>query len=99
MNTKEKEYQQRINKAIDFIEKHYSDDLTLDLLAREANFSKYHFHRIFYTLIGETLFEFIQRIRLEKAASRLFLNKDLPISDVAYDCGFSSPSVFARAFK
>lgn len=97
--TKENEYRQRINKAIDYIETHYADELSLDMLAETACFSKYHFHRVFASLMGETLFEFIQRIKLQKAATKLNANRDIPIADIAYDCGFSSPSVFARAFK
>ncbi len=99
MNRKESDYWQRVNKAVDFIQNNYSEDLTLEQLSSIANFSKYHFHRVFYSIIGETLFEFIRRIRLEKAASKLYANKDIPVSDIAYDCGFSSPSVFARAFN
>lgn len=99
MTAKEKEYRHRVNLALDYIEKHYSEELTLDMIASVANFSKFHFHRVFYSIVGETLFDFIQRIRLEKAATRLKMNRDEPVADIAYDCGFSSPSTFARAFK
>ena len=57
-----KEYTSRINKVLDYIENNLDRSFTLDELARVANFSKFHFHRIFYSFIGETLFQFIQRI-------------------------------------
>ncbi|NJO67902.1 MAG: AraC family transcriptional regulator [Bacteroidetes bacterium] len=64
-----------------------------------ASFSKYHFHRIFLSMVGETLFQFIQRLRLEKAAGLLAANPKLTIGEVAMDCGFSDQATFARAFR
>lgn len=94
-----KEYTSRINKVVDYIETHLDKSFTLDELSRVANFSKYHFHRIFYSLMGETLFQFIQRIRLERAATALVLYPDKSVTEIALECGFSSSSAFARSFK
>jgi AraC family transcriptional regulator len=94
-----KEYTGRINKAIDFIENHIHDELNLKLVAKAANFSPYHFHRIFSTYTGETLYSFIKRLRLEKAASFLLDNRYLPVTEIAEKCGFSSLPIFSRAFK
>lgn len=93
------EYIARINRVIDYIELHIAQNLTLDELAMIANFSKYHFHRIFYSIIGETLFQFIQRIRIEKAASLLINQPKKSITEISYECGFMNPSSFARKFK
>lgn len=94
-----KEYLSRINNVIDYIENNISSRFSLDELASVANFSKFHFHRIFASVIGETLNSYILRIRLEKAASLLLHNPNKPVTDIWLDCGFSSSSVFARAFK
>jgi len=56
---------------LDYIEKNLSEKLTLEKLAGIANFSAYHFHRLFKAFVGETLFQFIQRVRLERAADVL----------------------------
>lgn len=93
------EYRSRINRVMDYIESNLEKPLTLDELAREASFSKYHFHRIFNALVGERLFEFIQRLRLEKAANKLLNNPKLSITEIAIDCGFGGSATFARAFK
>lgn len=93
-----KEYQSRLNKVLDYIDKHLSEELTLEKLAAIANFSAYHFHRLFKSLIGENLFQFIQRLRLEKAADRLCQNKDIPITQIAYEYGYSDSASFAKAF-
>ncbi len=68
------EYIARINRVIDHIESNLSDDLSLTSLARIACFSQFYFHRIFKAMVGETLNQFIQRIRIEKAAVHLIGN-------------------------
>ena len=93
------EYIGRINRALDYIEANLAGDLSLVTLARVANFSPFHFHRIFRSIIGETLNQFIQRRRLEKAAFFLLANPARLITEIALDCGFSGSSTFARAFK
>jgi AraC family transcriptional regulator len=93
------EYVGRINRVLDYIEANLTGDLSLATLARVANFSPFHFHRIFRSIIGETLNQFIQRRRLEKAASSLLANAARSITEIALDCGFSGSSTFARAFK
>lgn len=93
------EYTARINRVLDYIDNHIDQSLSLETLARVASFSPYHFHRIFGALMGETLGRYIQRLRVEKAASMLVLNPKKSITRVALDCGFSSSAAFARAFK
>lgn len=95
----QEEYKARINRVQDYIEQHISQDFTLEELAGVAHFSKYHFHRIFHSTAGETLFQFIQRLRIEKAAVLLLNHPKKSITEIALECGFSGPAVFARAFK
>ncbi len=84
---------------MDYIERNLSGDLSLEKLAGVANFSKFHFHRIFRALAGETLSDFIRRVRLERAASQLMDDPAKPVIAIALDCGFSGPAAFARAFR
>ncbi len=93
------EYTRRINRVIDYIDRNLANPLTIEELADVANFSKFHFHRIFSTFMREPLYAYILRIRLEKAAHRLYSDKKRPVTDIALSAGFSSASVFARAFK
>jgi AraC family transcriptional regulator len=92
------DYKARINRVIDYIEQNLANDFALDELACVAGFSKYHFHRIFRSMMDESLFHFIQRLRLEKAA--LMLRRDLTrtVTDIALDCGFAGSAAFARSF-
>ena len=93
------EYTARINRVMDHIDRNLNHDLPLEELAKVANFSRFHFHRIFSAMVGESLNQFIQRIRLEKAASQLSEAHNKPITSIALDFGFSSSAAFARAFK
>jgi AraC family transcriptional regulator len=58
------------------IRDHLADELTLADLARVAAFSPFHFHRMFTAITGETLFGFIQRVRIERAAGALASHPD-----------------------
>jgi len=98
-NASQKEYISRINTVLDYVEKHISDELTLDELAHVAGFSKYHFHRVFKSIVNESLYQYILRQRLEKSASLFTHNVDMSITEVAFKFGFSDSAVFARAFK
>ncbi len=93
------EYKNRINKTFDYIEKNISKQFSLEELADVANFSKYHFHRIFFGMVRETPFQFINRIRLEKATMMMCANPRDSISDIAFKLGFTDISIFSRNFK
>src|SRR5215468_1160376 len=93
------QYEKRVNRVIDHIRGHLADELTLAALARVAAFSPFHFHRVFAGITGETLFGFIHRQRVEKAAGALLNGRDRSILEVALDHGFSSAATFARAFR
>ncbi|MFW5745740.1 MAG: helix-turn-helix domain-containing protein [Spirochaetota bacterium] len=92
------DYQARLNRVIDYIDGNLTEQLDLDALAGVASFSRYHFHRVFSAVMGETPGSYIQRLRLEKAAGHV-AEDERPITEIAMDLGFSSPSVFSRAFS
>jgi AraC family transcriptional regulator len=93
------EYIARINRVIDYVSANLDLELPLEKLAAVANFSPFHFHRIFRGLVGETPNSFVQRIRVEKAASQLIKNSGKSITAIALDCGFSGSAPFARVFR
>ncbi|WP_320041550.1 AraC family transcriptional regulator [uncultured Desulfobacter sp.] len=97
--SKRDEYISRINRVIDFIDTNIDKEFSLRTLAEVACFSQFHFHRIFKAMYGETLHQFIQRLRIEKAASQLIHWPEKSITEIAFGCGFSSSAAFARAFK
>jgi AraC family transcriptional regulator len=94
-----KEYSKRINAVVNFILKNANDELTLSKLAGIANYSPFHFQKIFKQVTGESPKQLIIRVRLENAAHTLIVHRHKPVSEIALDSGFASPATFARAFK
>jgi AraC family transcriptional regulator len=92
------QYAQRINRVIDYLRGNLDRQVKLEELAKVACFSEFHFHRIFSAVTGETLNNFTNRLRLEKAA-RLLRYSGQSLTDIALACGFSSSATFSRAFR
>ncbi|MEE9935491.1 MAG: AraC family transcriptional regulator [Deltaproteobacteria bacterium] len=91
--------QTHLNRMTAYLRDHFAEGLNLTDLARLAGFSKFHFHRIFKARYGETPGDYLKRIRLEQAACKLLGNGNASITDIAYECGFSSSQHFAKSFK
>lgn len=92
------EYVRRIVKVMVYIENHIDEELTVERLAKVACYSPYHFHRIFQAVIGESLHRYIVRLRLEMAARKLRYT-ERPVTQIALDANFETPSAFTKAFK
>lgn len=87
-----------IEETLRYINSNLTADLTLDALAREAKFSPIYFHKLFKASTGKTLREYVEEQRIKKAID-LLLSSDKTLSEIAYECGFSSQSYFSSAFK
>lgn len=99
MNDTKIDYMIRIHKVQDYIDKNLGNDLSLDILSNISGFSKFHFHRIFRGIVGETLLSYINRIRLERTLDLILKRRDLNITDIAMMLGYSDSASFARSFK
>ena len=93
------EYAGRMHRVLEHIDRHLDQELELEALASVANFSSFHFHRLFAAWMGETLGEYVRRRRLEVGAQRLVAQPRLPVLQVALSVGFGSTEAFGRAFK
>jgi AraC family transcriptional regulator len=89
----------RIDRVVDYIQANLGSELTVKGLSAIACFSEFHFSRIFKAQMGESVYQFIRRLRLEKAAEMLALRPGLAVTEVALTCGFTTPSAFAKSFK
>ena len=92
-------YRAKINRVVDYIQANLEDDLSLEALSEVACFSKFHFNRVFKSVMGEPLYQFIRRLRLEKSVWLLLANPGKSITEIALICGFASSSSFAKSFK
>lgn len=95
---KQKEYIQKFNDVLDYIDSHYMEDLSLDDVASSIGFSKYHFTRIFKQYTNSTFYSYLSYRRI-KIAEGLLAEVDLSITEIALQSGFSSISTFNRIFK
>jgi AraC family transcriptional regulator len=87
-----------INRAIDYILDHINENISVDDIASHCNFSKYYFSRMFKIETGESIHEFIKRVKMEQSAFRIKIEKGRSITDIGCDYGFSS-SNYSSAFK
>ena len=81
-----------------YIDKNYSDKLTLEILAEIGHGSPYHLHRTFKKITGITPVEYIQRIRINIAKS-LLLNSVRSVTDIATSVGMANTPYFITLFK
>ncbi|MCT4585363.1 MAG: AraC family transcriptional regulator [Peptostreptococcaceae bacterium] len=99
MQNFKEEYLSRVNLVMDYIENNLQKDLTIEELSDIACFSRYHFSRIFKSITGEGIYQYIKRIRLQRAIHLIRVNKNKSITDIAMDVGFNLSSNFSYAFK
>lgn len=92
------DYIMSINQALNYIYQNLDKTLTVEEIAKQCCFSKYHFNRVFKAIVGENIYSFAKRIKLESAAFRLRAAKNRSITEIAIETGYS-PSNFASAFK
>lgn len=95
----QEEYIRKIHKVQDYIEHHLGQSLSIEELSNAAGFSKYHFSRIFQSVLHESLAHYVKRIRMENALFLLAHRTDKNITDISYELGYMDSSVFSRAFK
>ncbi len=98
MKTTQQRHAQRIQRVIDHIHNHSSDDIDSAAVAEVAQLSTYHWHRIYMAVTGESAVATLRRVRLQRAATAL-LRDDRPVADIASDCGFDNLQAFTRLFS
>lgn len=92
------EWIERLNKSINYIEEHITEEISYDELAQIACCSTYHFQRMFTYIAGVSLSEYIRRRKMSLAAVDLQGSSE-KIIDISLKYGYSSPTAFNRAFQ
>ena len=87
-----------ICQAVDFVEAHLKEAITVADMADAAGYSLYHFCRTFNSLVHHTPYDYLMRRRLSESARDL-VGTDKRIVDIAFDYRFNSPETYSRAFK
>jgi AraC family transcriptional regulator len=91
-------YYDSILRAVDYIEKNLTEDINLDRIIGCTSFSKFHFMRVFKSILGYSINEYVRRRKITEAA-RLLIKTDIRIIDIAFMYAYNSQEAFTRAFK
>lgn len=92
-----KEQMMAVQRMQDYIEENLGQEITLSTLSKVSLFSPWHSYRLFKEYLKLTPAEYIRKMRLSHSAMRLKKEK-CSVTEVAYDCGFSSVDGYTRAF-
>jgi AraC family transcriptional regulator len=92
------DYRDCINRVTSYIHGHINGELHLEHLASLAGFSPFHFHRVFAALMGETVAEYVHRMRLGAAVQQL-LHSNESVTEIALAVGYKTPAAFTKAFR
>lgn len=92
-------YRTRMLRALEYIDQHLDDPLTLDRVSGIAAFSRFHFHRQFTATFGVSVHRYIQLARMKRAAHRLAFRTHDRVTAIALEAGYDAPDAFARAFR
>ncbi len=86
-----------IRAAIEYIRRNYTEDISLQGIARIASLSKYYFAKRFKAITGRTYSDFLGYIRCQRAT--VLLKVGVPVSEVCFSVGYNDPAYFSRVFK
>ena len=98
LKKKESGAYKHVTKATDYIQSHYSEDISLDDIARAVYVSANHLSKLFSEANGISVSQYLTEFRLEMARYAI-ISSDKSISDIAMECGFGSFSSFSRSWK
>lgn len=88
----------KILPALEYIESHYQEEITLADLCKLLNINEFYFCRLFKLATNTTFVQYLNFVRVCKA-ERLLISSDKSISEISFEVGFSSVSYFNRIFK
>ncbi|MBD2102442.1 helix-turn-helix transcriptional regulator [Leptolyngbya sp. FACHB-261] len=88
----------KLRQAVEYINEHLAEDVSLQAIALELNMSHYYFCRLFKRSMGITPYQYLIQQRVERA-KQLLKQKSMPIADIASQIGFSDQSHFTKQFR
>lgn len=98
-NRYQQEVTKRIDAAIGYMLHNLGSNLSLTTLSRVANYSPFHFHKLFKEAIGVSPKQYMINLRLETALHQMIIHPNKSIKEISIECGYSSPAIFTRAIS
>ena len=81
-----------------YIDTHYSEDITNDLLAQKFNYHPYYINTVFRQITGDTIHKYLMKHRINRS-QELLVSTNMSIHQIAISCGFRSQAHFSTYFK
>lgn len=97
-DVRKKDYSQDVERVLDFIGKHYGEQISLDDMICDIHISKYHFIRLFRRVMGVTPYHYLTTYRINEAKN-LLCTTEKSVADISLECGFLDASQFTKNFK
>lgn len=88
----------RVLQALEFINDHYAEKITLERVAQHVNFNPEYFNRLFKKIIHNTFINYLNHKRLENA-QRFMNGTNLTLAEISYRVGFNDPYYFSKVFR
>ena len=89
---------EQLKPALEYIEHHYGQHISLEMLAKLTGFSPKYFCRYFRTIVHRSPIDYLNYYRIECAA-RFLTSSDMNVAEAAVHCGFSDSSAFIKQFR
>ncbi|TJZ40674.1 AraC family transcriptional regulator [Priestia megaterium] len=89
----------QLNPVLRYIEEYYHQPLTLEVLAQQLNVTEQYTCLLFQQSLGIRPFEYVTRVRIQKAKKLLLKNNQISVQDIARQVGYEHPSYFIKRFK
>ena len=83
---------------IEYVQKHYPENITLEDLAGEIHLCRSEACRLFRRYMNQTMFDYLLNYRIEQSLD-LLKNSNLNITQIALQVGFSTPGYYTRLFR
>ena len=87
-----------IKEAVEYVNRHYTEDMSLNKLAKKYHFELSHFSKLFKKYTGETYSEYITKLRIE-LSKRYITESELSVEEISEKVGYKSPRHFREQFK
>lgn len=89
---------QNLQEIKDYLDNHFAEKITLDLLAERFYINKFYLTRVFKEQFGQSVTNYLVQLRITQA-KRLLRFSDLSIESIAQECGLNDANYFSRLFK
>lgn len=88
----------KLRQALDYIQEHLGEDISLEAIAKHLNLSQYHFSHLFKQSMGISPYQYVLQQRVERA-KQLLNQSELTISEIALECGFANQTHLLKQFR